>query len=167
MISKFRYCPNCKNPLEKIGDRIINCKNCGFHFYFNPASTNALILENNKGEILLTKRKFPPKKGFWDTPGGFITFKENVEESLRREIKEELGINLKQIKYFGSYWSYYPYKGINYQTLCHVFTSKYQDEKILNRDDITAHKFFAKDKIPFDKISFDDIRQAVKDYVYR
>jgi len=128
-----------------------------------------LILENNKGEILLTKRKFPPKKGFWDLPGGFIDFGETVEESLRREIKEELGMELKKISYFNSYWSYYPYKGIRYQTLCHVFIGKYQEEKLSIKDDIIDYKFFPKDKIIsqdiFQKLSFNDVKNSLKDYI--
>lgn len=165
MISKFRFCPACKNSVTSPAERLINCDNCGFHLYLSPASTNALILENSKGEILLTKRKHAPKKGYWDTPGGFINLKENVEESLIREIEEELGFRPKKIKYFSSYWSYYPYRGMNYQTLCHVYTSKYNGEKIMDQDDISAHQFFPKNKIPFEKISFEDIKQALRAYV--
>lgn len=165
MISKFRFCPNCKKPLKKLTNRLIDCTNCEFHFYLSPASTNALILENQKGEILLTKRKFLPKKGCWDLPGGFINFGETVEESLKREIKEELGIELKKFKYLGSYWSIYPYKGISYQTLCHVFISKYRGENLSVKDDISEFKFFPKNKIPLEKMSFEDVKNALKDYV--
>lgn len=165
MISKFRFCPNCKSPIDKVSNRLVNCDKCGFHLYLSPASTNALILENEKGEVLLTKRKFAPKRGFWDLPGGFVNLRETVEASLSREIEEELGIKITRTKYLASYWSYYPYRGIKYQTLCHAFTAKYRGEKISDMDDITTHRFFPKDKIPFEKISFNDIRQALRDYV--
>jgi len=97
---------------------MIECRNCDFNFYFSPASTNALILVNKNGEVLLTKRKFEPQKGYWDLPGGFVGLGETVEQSLIRETKEELDLTLKDFTYFGSYTSIYPYRGIDYQTLC-------------------------------------------------
>lgn len=163
----FQFCPRCKNKIKKINPGLIDCQFCGFHFYLKPALTTALILENDKGEILLTKRKHPPKKNYWDLPGGFIDFKETAEESLRREIKEELDINLKKITYLGSYWSYYPYKGIRYQTLCLAFFSKYSNEKITIKDDVKDFRFFPKNKINLKKISFPDVRTALKNYLSR
>ncbi len=165
MDSTFSFCPKCGRPLVSGRERLIDCKKCGFHLYLSPASTNALILENERGEILLTKRKLKPKKGFWDLPGGFVDFKETVEESLIREIKEELGIKLKEIKYFGTYWSYYPYKGVRYQTLCHAYSAKYGNERIKTADDVAEYRFFPRAEIPFGKLSFRDIESALKDFL--
>jgi mutator protein MutT len=164
MNSLFRFCPSCGKPLETKSKKLIECGSCGFNFYFSPASTNALILVNEKGEILLTKRKFEPKKGYWDLPGGFVELGETVEQSLIREIKEELGLELGKTEYIGSYVSIYPFKGIDYQTLCHAFTTKYRGGKIKVGDDVSEYKFFPKEKIPYDKLSFDDIESALKDY---
>jgi len=165
LIDNFTFCPQCKGPLNKIGDGLINCPSCGFHFYLKPSLTTALILENSKGKIFLTKRKFPPKKNYWDVPGGFINLKETAEECLRREIKEELGIKLSKINYFGSYWSYYPYKNIDYQTLCLVYTAKYEKQKITLNDDVKGGQFIPKKNIRLNELSFDDIRNALRDYL--
>lgn len=162
---RFRYCPNCSKPINQKGRKSIECASCGFTFYFSPASTNALIIENDKGEILLTKRKFEPRKGYWDLPGGFVELGETVEESTIREIKEELGLDIKDIKYFGSYISVYPYKGIDYQTLCHAYTAKYKGGKIKINDDVSGYKFFPKEEIQLDNLSFDDIKGALKDFI--
>ena len=64
LIDNFKFCPRCQKKLRKIGDGLIDCPYCGFHYYLKPAVTNALILENSQGEILLTKRKHLPKKKF-------------------------------------------------------------------------------------------------------
>ena len=165
LIGNFQFCPKCKTPLKHSGQNLIYCSKCCFHFYLAPALTTALILENNKGEILLTKRRFSPKKNYWDLPGGFIDFKESAEASLRREIKEELNIKLGKVKYLGSYWSYYPYKKIRYQTLCLAFRAKYDGQKIIIKDDVTDYRFFPKKEINLKKISFDDVRTALKDYL--
>lgn len=168
MLNKFKFCPNCKNQLTKINNRLVDCQKCGFHFYFNPVPTCALILENKKGEILLVKRKNPPKKGFWDLPGGFIDFNEKAEEAMIREIKEELGIKINEISYFGSYVGFYPYRGVNYQPLCFFYTTKLENnqiDKIKIGDDACDFKFFPKNKIPWSRISFIDIKAALKDYL--
>ena len=163
----FKYCPRCRKAINKINNGLVNCPSCGFHFYLKPALTTALILENSKGEILLTKRKYLPKKNYWDLPGGFIDFKETAEECMKREIKEELNLNLKKINYFGSYWSYYPYKGIRYQTLCLVYLSQYDKQKISIKDDVSDYRFFHKKDIPIKKLSFADITNALLDYLKR
>lgn len=167
MIKKFKFCPNCKNNLKKI-NHLVDCSKCGFHFYFNPVPTCALILENEKGEILFVKRKLPPKKNFWDLPGGFIDFKEKAEEAIIRETKEELGIKIKEIYYFGSYVGFYPYRGINYQPLCFFYITKLKNSQIKRiqvSDDAGDFKFFTKEKIPWSKLSFIDVKMALKDYL--
>lgn len=164
-IEKFKFCPNCKKRIKKINNRLLDCLSCGFHFYFSPATTNALILENEKGEILLVKRKYPPKKGLWDLPGGFIELGETLEESVKREIKEELGIEIKNFQYLGSYTGNYLYRDINYQTLCFVFKGNITDQKISPGDDAESFKFFPKTKIPFPQIAFIEVKNGLKDYL--
>lgn len=55
---------------------------------------SAVVLENDKGEILLVKRKFNPAKGKWVFPGGGINFSENSKETAKRELREETGFNI-------------------------------------------------------------------------
>ena len=50
---------------------------------------SAVVLENDKGEILLIKRKNEPSKGTWALPGGGINFGEHFKETAKRELKEE------------------------------------------------------------------------------
>lgn len=165
MINKFQYCPNCKNKLKKISNRLVDCSVCGFHFYLNPTPANALIIENKNHEILLVKRKFNPKKGYWDLPGGFVETKETIEDSLKREIKEELNINISKFNYFGSYPGNYLYKNLNYQTLCFVFTGIIDNQIPKPDDDAEEIKFFKKEKIPFKKLAFIEVKNALKDYL--
>lgn len=59
-------------------------------------SVGAWII-NGKGEVLLTKRSQNAKneKGKWEAPGGAVEFGETLEEAIRREMKEELGIEIE------------------------------------------------------------------------
>jgi ADP-ribose pyrophosphatase YjhB (NUDIX family) len=168
MTKKFQYCPTCKEKLKITNQKILDCSACGFHFYLNPVPTTAIILENKNGQILFGKRKFLPKKGLWDLPGGFVEFNEKAENTIVREVKEELGIKIKDPKFLGTYIGFCHYKGINYQPLCLVFFEKINDEeitKIKAADDVSSIKFFPKNKIPWEKLAFPDITQALKDYL--
>ncbi len=62
-------------------------------------SAGAFML-NNKGEILLCKRSMlaQNEKGKWEAPGGQIHFGETRIEAIKREIKEELGVEIKIIR---------------------------------------------------------------------
>ncbi len=59
------------------------------------------IIRNSKGEILLGKRRkdsftYPD---FWGLPGGLIEYGETVEQAIKRELHEELGVDSEFIKY--------------------------------------------------------------------
>ena len=166
MVNKFKYCPNCKTKLQKINNRLIDCLKCGFHFYLNPVPTNALIIENKRGEIILVKRKINPQKNKWDLPGGFLDFNETIEESLSREVKEELNVIIKNFYYLNSYIDRYFYRGFNYHTICFVFYTKiYEDLNFIPQDDVSEIKFFSRNKLPFEKIAFSGVNKALKDYI--
>ena len=62
----------------------------------------ALIINDNN-ETLLLKRtsKSRNEAGFWSKPGGGVELGEKVEDALKREIKEELGVDIKIIKPLG------------------------------------------------------------------
>ncbi|MBI4008772.1 NUDIX domain-containing protein, partial [Candidatus Roizmanbacteria bacterium] len=82
-----------------------------------------------------------------------------------REIKEELGINLTKFDYIGSYPGRYLYKGINYYTLCFAFKAKLEEQKIISNKEIAQIKFFSSENIPFKKIAFTEVKNALKDYL--
>ena len=56
----------------------------------------AAIITNDRGEVLLLNHVMRPKSG-WGIPGGFIDAAEQPEAGLRREIREETGIELRDV----------------------------------------------------------------------
>ncbi|OGK16689.1 hypothetical protein A2774_00105 [Candidatus Roizmanbacteria bacterium RIFCSPHIGHO2_01_FULL_39_12c] len=161
----YIFCPRCSKKIAKKSESLYVCNHCGFHLYENPRPTNGLIAENEKGEILLVKRKDDPKKGYWDLPGGFVDMGETLEESFQREIKEELGVKVKNLKYLTSTADRYLYKGINLHTICFIFTGKLKGKELKIRDDISGFQFFPKDKIPFKRIAFTGVKKGIKYYL--
>jgi 8-oxo-dGTP diphosphatase len=61
-----------------------------------------MMLVNEKGEIFLSKRSHNAtnEKGCWETPGGAVEFGETLEEAVKREIREEYGIEIQLVKQF-------------------------------------------------------------------
>lgn len=62
----------------------------------------ALIINDNN-ETLLLKRTLKSRNqaGFWSKPGGGVEFGEKVEDAVKREIKEELGVDIELVKFLG------------------------------------------------------------------
>lgn len=162
----YRFCPICGDSLIKKEAFSFVCKKHKHHYYINPRPTNAVIFFNAKGEILLVKRKYPPKKGWWDLPGGFTEADETMEESVKREIKEELGIKLRSFRYFSSYPNMYLYKGINSFTLMFVFVSFIDKTTFSLADELVQAIFFPPDKIPYKKMAFPGLGKAIKEYLF-
>lgn len=53
----------------------------------------AVIIKRNK--VLLVKRAGEPGKGLWSIPGGLVEIGESIRDAVRREVKEETGLDVK------------------------------------------------------------------------
>jgi 8-oxo-dGTP diphosphatase len=63
------------------------------------AVTAGAIITNDDGRVLLLKHRFRPSPG-WGVPGGFIEAGEQPEEALRRELREEVELEVKDVNLF-------------------------------------------------------------------
>lgn len=59
------------------------------------------LLINDRHEVLLVKRKKPPEAGTWSLPGGAVEQFETLQDALKRELREELGIDTEIISSVG------------------------------------------------------------------
>lgn len=163
----FKFCPRCANslvPLKIHNEDDLQCKDCGFHFYINPHPTSSAIIENGKEEVLLVRRKYPPKVGFWDLPGGFVEPNETFEQGVIREVQEELGVKIEPLKLIGNYIDSYEFQGIEYPTINIVFLAKKASGEYRPTDDVDDYRFFAKEKILKQKIAFKSMRKSLEDF---
>lgn len=53
------------------------------------------VIWNAQGQVLLIRRRNPPRAGQWSLPGGRVEHGERLEEALRREIREETGLEVE------------------------------------------------------------------------
>ncbi len=114
----FRYCPVCGSPHFVVNNfKSKRCEDCGFVYYANPCSATAAFIVNEKNEMLVVRRAKEPAKGTLDLPGGFCDMYETVEEGMRRELKEETGLEGQDIQYLFSSPNVYQYSGMGVHTL--------------------------------------------------
>jgi 8-oxo-dGTP diphosphatase len=76
------------------------CEHCG-RFANRGISIDAVIVDNKK--ILLIKRGSDPYKGFWALPGGYVEWNESTQDAVKREVKEELNLDVIACDLIGVY----------------------------------------------------------------
>lgn len=163
----YQFCPLCGENYQEASTQKgkFHCFACGYDFYISPKPCNGLILENNKGEILLVKRKFDPGKGKWDVPGGFVDQNENLEQSAMREAQEELGVAITNIRYLTSYHDLYEFQKVTSPTLIFMLTATIKSGELSAQDDAEEFRFFPKDQLPWDNLAFNFLDRALRDYL--
>jgi NAD+ diphosphatase len=96
-----QYCGRCGTPtVHKTGERARQCPNCGQTHY--PRLAPAVMALVRRGDELLLARSphFPP--GMHSALAGFVEPGESLEQCLQREVEEEVGIEVANLRYFSS-----------------------------------------------------------------
>jgi len=101
-----RFCGACATPTRAVaGERALECPRCGLVNF--PRLAPAIIVAVERGDEILLGRgpAFPP--GIYSVIAGFVEPGESVEEAVRREVREETGVEVEDVRYFASQpWPY-------------------------------------------------------------
>lgn len=180
MKNDFNMCPMCgsKN-IQNKNDRKWFCPDCGFDLYCNVAAAVGVLIFDDDNNFLFEKRAKNPKKGFLTQPGGFIDADESAEDAVARECREELGAQVTDIRYLGSYPNTYEYKNITYKTCDMFFTAKLSDCQNINDfvtrlnrqetevEEVVIQKITSADDIDTIPLAFVSTLNALKDFFKR
>ncbi len=163
-LEKFKFCPVCGSSQFEVNNfKSKQCSDCGFTYYANPCSATAAFILNDRIELLVVRRAKEPAKGTLDLPGGFCDMYETVEEGMRREIKEETGLDVGEMQYLFSSPNVYEYSGMGVHTLDMDFLVRVCGDvaAIHAADDAAEALWIPVDKVNPAEFGLTSIRNAV------
>ena len=136
------YCGSCGKRTEfKSDERAIICPQCGLTNF--PRLSPAVIVAVLKGDRILLGRNKRFKLPFYSVLAGFVEPGETLEECVEREIREEVGIAVQNIRYFGSQPWPFP------NSLMIAFRADYAGGEIcVDGSEIIEAAWFKKDELP-------------------
>lgn len=166
-LDKFRFCPCCgSEDFVVASEKSKKCEQCGFEYFLNAASANVALIFNDRGELLVERRKNEPGKGTLDLPGGFADYAETAEEGVVREVKEETGLDVISCQYLFSKPNVYHYSGIDIRTLDLFFRCEVADAtKLVAMDDAAECMWIPLHEIHIDSFGLRSIREGLKEMV--
>lgn len=144
------------------GKRRLRCRPCGWTFYGNPIpAAVALVVQGRK--ILLARRAAAPYKGTWDLPGGFLEGDETPDAALRREVEEELGVEISSARFLGFFHETYGPRG--FPILVVVYRVRLAGAPRVPASDVSEFRWFDRKRLPFREIKFPSVREALRRFV--
>ncbi|MDP4194331.1 MAG: NAD(+) diphosphatase [Bacteroidota bacterium] len=137
-----QYCGRCGTRTEtKEGERAKVCPNCGLVSY--PRLSPAIIVAVVKNGKILLAHSGRFKTKLYSVLAGFVETGETFEECVQREVKEEVNIEVKNIRYFGSQPWPFP------NSVMIGFTAEYAGGEIkVDGQEILEADWFGIDKLP-------------------
>lgn len=102
------------------------------------------VLVEKDSKYLLIKEALEDGKEYWIIPGGGVDFGESLEQAALREIKEETGLEVTDLKYLAYKEAIFPDN--NYHTVIFFFEGETKSEDVTLEDKILEAKFFTKEE---------------------
>ncbi|CAM3139124.1 NUDIX domain-containing protein [Vibrio rarus] len=161
------YCPKCGVKSLAAHNNQFICAECDFTFFQNMAAAvmAAVIKKDVQQQVMLlvATRSRHPGKGLWDLPGGFVDPDESAEHALKRELKEEIGVEPASLQYLVSYPNTYPYKTVVYKTCDMVFLVTLPSQaQVVAADDVESLQWLPLADIDLNGFAFESTKQAVQ-----
>lgn len=137
-----RFCGRCGTPTEPVlTERAWQCPSCRRIFYPRISPAIIVLIKNSDKVLLARSPRFP--EGMFSVIAGFVEPGETLEEALHREVKEEVGITVRDIRYFASEPWPFP------DSLMIGFTAEYAGGEIeIDNNEIVDAGWFGRDNLP-------------------
>jgi ADP-ribose pyrophosphatase YjhB (NUDIX family) len=102
LLDGWRFCPRCGGEASIDGERL-RCGVCGHVVWATPSLAACALCEDEARRVLLVRREHQPSRGKWDAPGGFVGEGEHPVDALRREVREETGLEVDEREFIGAW----------------------------------------------------------------
>lgn len=137
-----RYCGRCATPTEDHPqDRAKTCPNCGLVNY--PRLSPSIIVLVHRGDDVLLARNANWPTNMYSTLAGFVEAGESIEQTVHREVAEEVGVRVRNLRYRGSQSWPFP------NSLMLGFLAEYASGDIVCLDgEIADAHWFRHDELP-------------------
>jgi NAD+ diphosphatase len=141
-----RFCGVCATPMQSHEDgRSRQCPNCGQTVYprIAPAMMALIKRDGPRGRELLLARNARFPTAMYSALAGFVEPSESVEDCIHREVREEVGVSVRGLRYFGSQSWPFPH------SLMIAFVVDYEAGEIVCEDgEIADARWFGLDGLP-------------------
>ena len=134
-----RFCGACGAPtLHVAGERCVRCAACGHMAY--PRISPAMMVLIKHGEAVLLARHTNSPTRFFTALAGFLEAGESIEDAVHREVFEEVGLTVRDVRYFGSQPWPFPH------SLMIAFTAEYvSGDIVVDEQEIAEAQWFGPD----------------------
>lgn len=99
------FCSRCATPMAAAtlgGKQRPQCPACGFVAWRNPAPVGMAVIEH-EGQLVMIRRSAAPLADYWAPPAGYVECGESVPAAVRREAREECGLDIELDGLIGVY----------------------------------------------------------------
>lgn len=136
-----KFCGVCGGPMRFDTDISKKCEHCGKEVWPQLATAVIVLVRKDKEVLLVHAKNF--RTDFYGLVAGFVETGETLEDAVHREVMEETGLHIKNLKYFASQPWPYPCG------LMVGFIADYDGGKIhLQRSELSKGSWFDKDHLP-------------------
>lgn len=160
-----QFCGNCGSRVIALKhERAKKCPECELTTYprLSPAIIVSVERPTASGTELLLARNRRHPDGFFSVLAGFVEPGESLEECVRREVCEEVGIDVTNIRYFGSQPWPFPH------SLMIAFTAEYAGGEIrLEEEELVEAGWFSADSLPLVPPRVSIARQMIDAFIKR
>lgn len=142
---RLKFCSVCGEPLTPVNieaeECIRQCSTCGT-LHFPRIEPCIIVVVEKDGKILLARHR-QRNSDIYACIAGFVEAGESIEHAVRREVREETGLEIKNLQYKGSQSWPFP------DQLMLGFTAEYASGEIrLQKEEIVDAAFFSRDALP-------------------
>ena len=155
-LDDWKHCPVCGSEVAPTGGKV-ECPECGFVTYAHSKPTASAVVDDGDGRVLLSRRARDPFAGKWDLPGGFLDEGEDPQDCVRRELREEAGIGLVDLRLLGIWIDRYEYQRRVVATLNIYFAARVGEGTLEPADDVAELRWFTPGDVPAEELAFGHI----------